>query len=92
MRGHDPVTQRPLEIVGKGTRRRPWGGTREPRRCWPQAGAVLPFPQKEAAVGERVSRSRTRCLGCRLVLAPGISQRGGVGEEGEGAQHLRLAE
>ena len=33
VRGRDPVTQRPLEIVGKGARCRPWGGTWEPRRC-----------------------------------------------------------
>lgn len=33
--------------------------------------------------GERVSRSRTGCLGCHLVLAPGVSEGGGVGKEGE---------
>ena len=84
VRGQDPVTQRPLEIVGKGTRCRPWGGTWEPRRCWTQAGARAVVSSERSRVsGDSVSRSRTGYLGCRLAQAPGISEGGGVGEEGE---------
>lgn len=76
VRGHDPVTQRPLEIVGKRTRCRPWEA--------PGSRAVL-SSERSRVSGERMSRSsRTSCLGCRLVLAPGINEGGGLGEEGEG--------